>query len=155
MSLIITLIIVALVLFFFEILIPGGILAIIGTLVLIGAAYAAFEKFGIMAAALTFFISLGIAVSMLVFELIILPKTPLGKKLFLKTRGKGVSLKPQATDEIIGKTGETLTTMAPSGKVLVEGKQYEASSQSGLLDKGTTIQVVNKDAFRLIVRRMN
>ena len=153
MSLIITLVLVALVLFFFEILIPGGILAIIGVLVLLGATYSAYDQFGVMAAGLTFLISLVVSVIMLIFELVILPKTSFGKRLFLATKQKGVSLTPQADQEIIGKKGEAQTTMAPTGKILVEGKQYEASSQSGLIEKGVAIEVVAQDNFRLIVKR--
>ncbi len=153
MSLIITLVLVALVLFFFEILIPGGILAIIGVAVLFGASYAAYDKFGPVAAALTFFLSLTVSIMMLVIELILLPKIPLGKKLFLGSKNQSDSSPAQAKIDMTGKKGETLTTMAPTGMVLIEGRQYEASSQSGMLEKGAAVEVTAQDNFRLIVRK--
>ena len=151
MSLIITLLLVALIIFFFEILIPSGIMATFGILIMLGACYAAYGKYGVIGAVITFFVSVVLSLALLVTELVLLPKMPIGKKLFLKTRQKAASNVPQAAHDIIGKTGVALTTMAPTGQVLIEDKQYEAHSQSGLLGKGVPVRVVAQDAFKLTV----
>lgn len=154
MSLILTLIGIALVLFFFEILIPGGLLAILGVLLMFGACVVAYIEMGVMAAIITFLLSMIFALLMLILELKIIPKTRFGQRLFHKSSLQETSLKEQAGNEIIGKEGETRTRLNPTGMIVVEGVQYEAFSQSGLLDKGTPIKVVNQDSFRLIVDKV-
>ncbi len=50
-----------------------------------------------------------------------------------------------------GAHGRTLTTMSPSGKVLIEGTEYGARLKSGWADAGEEVVVVGFDAFGLIV----
>lgn len=153
MSTIITLLLVALLLFFFEILVPGGILALIGACLVLAACVVAFNTYGAMEALAVFVGSLVVSLLMLYIELKILPKTKYGKRLFLLRAQKASSLKPQAGQDIIGQRGESITTMAPTGMVLIGGEKYEAFSQSGLLEKGTPVAVVKQDPFRLIVEK--
>ena len=63
MSLILTLIGIALVLFFFEILIPGGLLAILGVLLMFSACVVAYIEMGVMAAIITFLLSMILALA--------------------------------------------------------------------------------------------
>lgn len=153
MSTIITLLLVALLLFFFEIVVPGGILALIGACLILAACVVAFNIYGAMAALVTFVGSLVVSLLLLYIEFKILPKTKYGKRLFLLRAQKATSLKPQAGEDIIGQSGETITTMAPTGTVLIDGEKYEAFSQSGLLEKGMPVVVVKQDSFRLIVEK--
>jgi membrane-bound serine protease (ClpP class) len=53
----------------------------------------------------------------------------------------------------VGKTAEAVTTLAPSGYVVVDGRRYEAFSQSGHAAKGAILRVVGLDNFRLIVTK--
>lgn len=153
MSTIITLLLLALLLFFFEIVVPGGILAIMGACLVLAACVVAFTTYGAMEALAIFVGSLIVSLLLLFIELKILPKTKYGKRLFLLREQKASSLSPQAGQEIIGQHGETITTMAPTGMVLISGEKYEAFSQSGLLEKGTPVAVVKQDSFRLIVEK--
>ena len=153
MSLIITLMAIALVLFFFEIIVPGGILAVIGGILMLIACVIAYTDLGPLSALFTFFVALGISIGMLILEIKILPKTALGKKFFLKTAVEGSSNIPQTEENIIGKKGESLTTMAPTGKILIEGKEYEATANSGLFEAGTPVEVVNYDNYKVIVKK--
>ena len=50
-----------------------------------------------------------------------------------------------------GARGRTLTTLLPSGKVLIDGVEYNARVQRGWVDKGEDVVVVGLDAFGLIV----
>lgn len=155
MTLIITLIIVAYVLFFFEIFVPGGVLALIGGMLLIGASWVSYGYYdnSIMAAGATLIFSFAGAVILFLIELAILPHTPAAGSLFLTSSSKGVSRKQSSPESLEGKTGEALTTMAPMGSVLIDGKKYEAISQSGMLERGNEIVVVSQDAMRVLVRR--
>ena len=64
MSLIITLMSVALILFFFEIIVPGGILAAIGGILMLIACVIAYTELGALSGLITFFIALGISIGM-------------------------------------------------------------------------------------------
>ena len=154
MSTIITLILIALLLFVFEIFMPGGVLAMIGALIIFWACFIAHAEFGLAVALYVFFLSAFLSIGIIVFGLKFLPQTRFGKSLFLRGKIKGTSNIPQATDAIIGKTGETLTALVPTGMVTIDGKKYEAFSQSGFLQKGNSIKVVKRDNFRLIVEKL-
>jgi membrane-bound serine protease (ClpP class) len=60
---------------------------------------------------------------------------------------------PAAESDVVGKAALALTTMAPTGYVLVGGRRYEASCESGLAEKGESLRVVAVDNFRLIVTK--
>ena len=55
---------------------------------------------------------------------------------------------------VVGKICEAETTLAPSGYVSLDGRRYEAYSRSGLATKGSRLQVVAVDNFRLIVTQL-
>ena len=51
----------------------------------------------------------------------------------------------------IGATGECVTDLAPSGKVMVNGAIRDATSLNKYLNKGSPVKVVAKRGFNLIV----
>jgi len=50
-----------------------------------------------------------------------------------------------------GKTGEAYTVLRPSGKVIIEGKIYDAVSNWGMIEKGEKIKVVKVETLQLYV----
>ena len=50
-----------------------------------------------------------------------------------------------------GDRGRAITLMLPSGKVLIDGVEYNARFKSGFADPGDEVIVVGLDAFGLIV----
>ncbi len=50
-----------------------------------------------------------------------------------------------------GARGRALTPMVPSGKVLIDGVEYQARHRGGWADPDEEIVVVGLDAFGLIV----
>jgi len=160
MLLIIGLILLGLVLISFEIVVPGGVLGIIGVLFVGGAVYVAFDEYGLYTAVVTFVVSLLLITITVLVEFRLLQKTPFGQKLFLsKSSGSriryGSRTDDSEADNLIGQKGEAITTMAPSGRVVIEGKSYEGYSQSGLLNKGAQVEVIGRDAFRIVVKKIS
>jgi hypothetical protein len=51
-----------------------------------------------------------------------------------------------------GRTGIALTQLRPVGTVELDGRRHEAASEEGLIEAGTTIEVVGSNNFVLIVR---
>ena len=142
------------VLLFFEVFVPGAVLGILGGIFLFIGSAVAFSEFGSRGGTLAVIIAATLAGLTFYIELFVLPKTALGKKMFLKTALAGASQPlPARPGEVIGQAGEALTTLAPSGFILVAGKKYEAASQSGLIAKGAPVKVTGLDNFRLIVTK--
>lgn len=50
-----------------------------------------------------------------------------------------------------GKKGIAVTTLRPSGKISIEGKNYDALAESGMIDKGTKIIVSRVETAQLYV----
>ena len=50
-----------------------------------------------------------------------------------------------------GERGRAITPMLPSGKVLIDGVEYNARFKSGFADPGDEVIVIGLDAFGLIV----
>lgn len=150
---IVGLIILGLVFIFFEVIVAGVLLGILGAAAMIAASILAFQAYGVMPAFGIFMASLVAVVIMLIFELKWLPKTKVGKRMFLEKAVDAQSTETLGTDALIGKIGETQTTLAPSGRVVVEGKEFEGFSQDGLINKGEVIKVVGRDNFRIIVKK--
>ena len=154
MSPVIALIIAALVLVFFEVILPGGILGVIAALCVILATWIAGAQSGAGAAVLTF-MGASAAIALLVFiEFKLLARTSLGRGFFLKSTVTGHSNQAPAEESIIGKEGIALTRLNPSGKVAIDGQSYEAYSQDGYIDADQAIRVADQDNFKLIIKKL-
>ncbi len=53
-----------------------------------------------------------------------------------------------------GKTGTAYTVLRPSGKVQIDGRIYDAVSNVGMIDRGSTIVVVKDEAAQLYVEKV-
>ena len=151
---IIVLFVLALLLFFLEIFVPGGVLAIFGVVLLIVACVQGYTEYGGATAMVIFCLSGTLALIMFFVEIWLIQHKRFGKFIRLDKTISGSSLGPQAkSEDIVGKKGEALTMMAPTGMIVIDGKKYEAFSQSGLLEEATPVEVVRVDNFRLIVKK--
>lgn len=152
MTLIFLFIFIALILFFGELLVPGGILGIIGGVFLVIATALGFAE-GIEVGIFVLVFGVVFSLGFLYVELKLLQNTTLGKRFFLQSAIEGTSQDPVGQNDLIGKEGETLTPLSPTGLIQVDGKKYEAFSQSGALSKGTKIIVAAVESFRVTVRK--
>lgn len=152
MSLIITLIVVALVLIAFEVILPGGILGIIAGLCVIAATVLTNNDYGVWAAVAVFFISGVLIVALILIEFKLLKNTSLGNAFFLKNSVTGHT-GPTTDLSLVGKHGVALTRLNPSGRVTIEGENYEANSQDGYIDAKQEISVVAQHNFKLTIRK--
>lgn len=152
MNAILLLFIIGVVLLAAEIFLPGAIAGIIGALCMVAGCMISFVEFGPGGAALATVVALALLGLTLYLELVWLPKTSFGKKLIVQAKVESVSQPPLANPGlVVGKTAEAVTTLAPSGYVLVEGRRYDAFCRSGHVPKGAVLRVVGIDNFRVIV----
>jgi membrane-bound ClpP family serine protease len=154
MSTVLGLILAALVLIFFEVILPGGILGLMALVSGAVATWLAYLEFGMSGALITLFGTIVAAGLLIYVELKWVARTGLGREFFLKTSVTGHSNVSAAEDSIIGKSGKSLTRLNPSGKVVVDAKTYEAYSQDGYIESDQSIQVVSKDNFKLIIKKL-
>lgn len=135
-----------------EIFLPGAIAGIIGGIALLAGSVLSFQEFGLGGGLAASAGALALVVLMLYLELVVLPKTAFGRKLVIQAVVDATSQPPLASLEaVVDKPAEALTTLAPSGYVLVEGRRYEAFCRSGHVAKGAALRVVGIDNFRIIV----
>lgn len=53
-----------------------------------------------------------------------------------------------------GKKGTTATIMRPSGKVLIDGKMYDAFTRGEYIEKDENVEVVGEDTTSLVIRKI-
>jgi membrane-bound ClpP family serine protease len=146
------LILTGLVLFLLEIITPGGILAAIGVVLLSVASFLVMVDAGLLAGFLMFVATLLLAISLFFIEIRLLERNPWIR--FVRTDGRVEgSVREDATRaDLVGKQGRTITTLAPLGKVEIDGALHEASSTGDLLRAETPVEVIRIEAYRLIVK---
>lgn len=156
MTLIVLLLVVGVLLLAAEVILPGGIVGALGGLMMIVGCVVAFTRLGPGGGSVTVLAALALTAIVLYVEFRIVPKTRFGRRAFLDRAITGVSA--PATEDLealIGKSAEAVTTLAPSGYVLVEGKRHEAFCRSGLAEKGVRLEVIGSENLRLIVTQRN
>ena len=73
-------------------------------------------------------------------------KTELSKKDGFLSQGSGFF-------HLVGKEGIAQTILRPSGKIEIEGNQYDAVANYGIIEKGTPIKVLKFENSQLIVQK--
>lgn len=146
------LVIVGLLLIVLEFFVPGTVMGISGgILILISIiVFAAQTHSGIELA--VFIIAVIVSIGFLIsFILKRIPKAKPGRSIYLGTDQEGY-LASTIDTKAIGKKGKALSDLKPSGHVLIEGKQYQAISQSGYIVKGSEIIVIDGRGAYLVVK---
>ncbi len=152
-TLVVTLIIVAFILFFLEVFAPGGVLGLFGACALIAAAVVAYDTMGILGS-ISILVGGSLAAMVLFFiQIKLLAKSKFGRTIQHKDQQRAQT-SPVGRNDLVGKTGTALTTMAPSGRVKIANEVFEAASNSGLIDKNATVEVVRSEHLKLIVREI-
>jgi membrane-bound ClpP family serine protease len=131
-------------------LIPGITVAGIGGFILVSAGiYVAFTEHGTDLGLITLGITIVSSVIILAFSL----RSRTWKNVMLNTNIDGkVNEGPEEGLIKAGDKGETLTRLAPVGKVNVNGIVMEAKSISGYVDPHNTIEVIKISGSQLIVK---
>lgn len=153
MTLIILLFTIGLILLAAEVLVPGGILGIAGGVALFAGCVVSFIRLGASGGLIAVVIAMLAAFVVFYIQFKILPKTRIGKRFFLKREitATSTALQDSARD-LIGKAALSATVLSPSGYVTIDGKRYEAVSQSGQISPGTELEVIDANHFQLTVK---
>ncbi len=150
-TLIIALILIGTAAILLELFLPGGIVGFIGALCLIAACIITFADYGFNAGLL---VTLAILVTTCVafyYWMKYFDHLPGMKRLILTQ----TSEKSQTADEkksLLNQDGETLTDLGPSGKALIEGRKLDVIAESGFIDQGTPVVVIEANGSKIVVR---
>ena len=133
-----------------EFYLPGGIMAIIGTILILAGFTISFIQNG---ANVT--IILIVLVMIALFVLIKLTLSDLTKSsIRLNNDQKGfTSVKTEK--RFIGEVGTAVTDMSPSGRISILERNLQARSTSGFIEKGDLVKVVSVDMGTYIVIKYN
>lgn len=153
MSTIVALIVFALVLLFLEMIVPGGVLAVVASILILAASVVAWQQYGPFPAFLVFIGSAVLALMFFFIEVQLLSKTRLGSWIRHTGTIEGSSLKPADDPGLMGSEGEVVVSLRPEGRVKVGDRLYDARSESGWLETGERVRVIRANAFSLIVKK--
>lgn len=139
-----------------EVIVPGAILGSIGGLLMFVGIVLSFMDYGFGGGMLATGCALGVAGLAFFLEFRVLPRTAMGKRAFLTSEITGVSNpSSKSLPELVGKSGEAITVLSPTGYIRIGDRKYEAFCQSGQVPVGAALEVIGADSFRLIVKQTN
>jgi membrane-bound serine protease (ClpP class) len=146
MTVIIVLSIIGIVAILLELLLPGGILGVLGAVALIVAASQVFADYGATAGMIFSFSAFTITVVAFLLWMKYFHLIPFAKSFILHEAvggEDGSGDKSVGTDPaLVGKRGVTVTDLQPSGRARIDGERHDVVAESGAIDKGTEIEVV-------------
>jgi len=138
-----------------EAIVPGGILGLLGFVCLLTASYFAHLEYGGWMIPLVVFMLGGFGGVLLVFfQFRWLSQSKFGKNMFVHSTSGTTSTEDTGFHQWIGKHGITETEHHPEGLVRLGGKNFDSLCSTGFLPKGTKVEIVKVDGFRLIVRSL-
>jgi len=136
--------------------VPGvlGLIFVIAALVLalIGIPIDVSFKTGVLADAMTrVLLSLLGAFVLALVVMRLFSRTAMGRSLVLQDAETGFLSAPSASD-LVGQRGEALTDLRPTGKIIIDGRRHEATSEREFIARGSRVRVIGKDGPALVVR---
>ena len=83
-----------------------------------------------------------------------LPSSKLWNKMVLRTssREEAGYVSAAQQSELVGKTGEVLTELRPSGTVRIDGRPVDVISEGAFIQKGAQVVVLSVNGSRIVVR---
>lgn len=136
---------------FLEFFLPGAVMAIGGSVLLL-ASVLFFHMSDPRLFALLVYLAALFAVAYLVIRIALWRLRSLAKTGVISEgaqEGFQASVYPK---ELIGKTGVAATDLKPSGQIWLSGQAFDALSKVGYIDKGTLVQVLSGQGSHLVVK---
>ena len=71
----------------------------------------------------------------------------------VQSKAEGYSASDSKYRDMVGKNGTAHSILRPSGKVMINEEIYDATAQTGYIDKGEPVEVVDYETTQLVVRK--
>ncbi len=135
-----------------EMFLPGMVLGIVGGILLAASVVVGFTTFGPGGGAIVFCVVMtGVLIGFFVW-MRTFSRTSVGRNLTLgRSLNAGDDLPGVAA--LLGRDGVALTALRPAGKIEIDGRRVDVVSESGYVDKGDAVVVVQASGSRVVVRR--
>ena len=136
-----------------ELMIPsGGALSFLAAVSMIASIVVAFTSGGIGTGTVWLGVSGALMPFVIWFAIRWWPHTPFGRHLFniphpLKENG---NIEPK--QKLLGVHGTTESVMLPAGRILVDGKSWDAVSEGMPIEAGQAVEVTRVEGNRIVVR---
>ncbi len=148
----ILLLIVALALIYIEFFLPGGIMGTTGALLVVAAIFFFAQASENLAAVLLFTVvalaGVGIVIKLALWRI---QSHGSDQTIYLDADQEGYHA-PKFDESQVGNLGVVHSNMSPSGHIIIDGKRYQALSQTGYLERGVKVEVVGGKGAHLIVK---
>ena len=131
--------------------IPGGVVAIIGVLGVIGGVTASFISYGTVAGLITLLITAVVITVTVVLTL----RSKTWRKLQLKTEIDGRVNEVDDRKIQVGMMGKALSRLAPMGTGLFGDEKVEVTSMLEFIEPGVEIEIVSIEGNKIIVKPKN
>jgi len=145
-------VIAGLILICLEIFVPGGILGLIGSVFLISSLVICFLEFGLRIGVYYIAVLSCVIMAMVILVMKFAHVLPVRKRLFLNATEKNMTVEINNLDTLIGMRGTAYTILRPTGKILVDGKRYEAMAEGAFIQKDNEIEIIRIEGNNIIVR---
>jgi membrane-bound ClpP family serine protease len=132
---------------FLEFFLPGSIMAIGGTLMLIVSLVLFYYHVSQMGLFLAYLLGLGIAT----FITIRMALRQVKKGKVLHTSDQEGFQACGYPKEMVGRSASVISDLKPSGYVEIDGRTFAALSRLGYVDKGMTVRIIGGQGAHLIV----
>ena len=138
-----------------ELILPGGVLGIMGSVALVVGIVGIFVEYGPLA---------GLAGGFLAIVLLwvgasswfkYFPRTASGKRFLALTDTSNWTSYDQELTALVGKTGRCHTQLRPCGTVIINGKRYDVVTRGELIAAKSTVKVVEVAGNRIVVEEIN
>jgi membrane-bound serine protease (ClpP class) len=150
MTAIIALAIVGILLLLAELVLPGGIVGIGGAICLLASVTLTFINYGPMAGAVALVAVLILGVIMTWLWAKNFHRLPFTRRLVLN-KAIDDSSEEKWLESLIGKCGISLTRISPSGHADIEGQKVDVMTESGSIEKGKGVKVIETRGPSIIV----
>ncbi len=149
-----TLVVTGLVLIAVDFYLPGFVLGSIGVVLLIVSLVVCWQNHGLTATVGLGVFEFAIAVGAGYASIKYFPHTAAGKKMILSDAQRGGHTALHSRDEMLGLEGVAHTVLRPTGVGMIAGKRLDVAAESGMIEAGTPIRVVDIRNNQILVRKL-
>jgi membrane-bound serine protease (ClpP class) len=144
---------------FLELFIPAaGLIGAAGIVCMVVGTVLGYRSFGSTVGTLFLTGTLVGVPAMIVIGLKLFPKTFVGKRLILSfSQGQAegfTSYTSERYENLLGREGEAVTMLRPSGMVLIDGRKHSVVTSGELIERGERIRVIKVEGSRVVVKRV-
>ena len=140
-------------LLFAELLLPGGVMGVLGAVCVVAGLAGVFMRQGFGAGLLATVLTMVFAVVAGALWFKYFPKTSAGKRLLVEGEAAEWRSYDLKYAELLGREGVCVTMLRPSGKVQIDERRYDVVSEGDILEAGTVVRVIEVEGNRIVVEK--